>query len=430
MRLGPVGVEGFGCQHFGQRGGERRLLAGVQAGFARARQGACRVDADGASRVGKARAEQARTRGGLQRRQSLHGRQAHVVVGIVEGCCQCGQRCGRQMRSQALHGTGACDGALRAIGHHGQQAIGRARHARIGGEEGLCKALIARLGLQVPAPHRVGRPTRRAFGVAAIAGVGRAQGNAAIGARNAQAVVVARVHAHVGGGGHVAGRALRTGAVGRVVVVLRCVEAATLVATHAHRVAGGAQLAAVRLMAVTAGDACRVHAALQERRVVVDLVAHLPVHVVQPRLQQGGPEGIEQGVPGAVLVAELAAACMATGADFELLAPAAWRTARGGAGGCVGLPDHADALVQLRGQAKARQCGAALELAEARRELAALKSAPLPEVAERIRRELQPYLAHVPQRYEPGGPPLPQEAGADKKGQRIGTDKYARGPPF
>ena len=58
------------------------------------------------------------------------------------------------------------------------------------------------------------------------------------------------------------------------------------VALQADAVARRAQLAAVRLVAVAAGDAGREHLALLERAVVVDLVEHLPVGLIQPAVER------------------------------------------------------------------------------------------------------------------------------------------------
>ena len=53
------------------------------------------------------------------------------------------------------------------------------------------------------------------------------------------------------------------------------------VALLAYAVPRSAKLAAVRLVAVAAGNARGKHLALLERAVVVDLVAHLPVRFVE-----------------------------------------------------------------------------------------------------------------------------------------------------
>src|SRR5262245_38677155 len=53
------------------------------------------------------------------------------------------------------------------------------------------------------------------------------------------------------------------------------------VTLQAGAVAGSAELAAMRLVAIAAGHARREHLALLERAVVVDLVPHLPVGVVK-----------------------------------------------------------------------------------------------------------------------------------------------------
>ena len=69
---------------------------------------------------------------------------------------------------------------------------------------------------------------------------------------------------HVGGCGHVAGRAGGAGAVRRVMVMILCIVLARQVAAGADGIALGAQFSAVRIMAVAAGNALRVHLALQK----------------------------------------------------------------------------------------------------------------------------------------------------------------------
>ena len=62
----------------------------------------------------------------------------------------------------------------------------------------------------------------------------------------------------------------------------------------AQRVASGPQIEAMRVMAVRAAHAGRVHPALYERTIDVDLVHDLPVRVVQPLAQERGQVVVEQ----------------------------------------------------------------------------------------------------------------------------------------
>ncbi len=178
-----------------------------------------------------------------------------------------------------------------------------------------------RLGLPAvrkPPCHDLRGPCRRAIGVARRAGVRCADRHRQVGPRDADGVIPPRIDHHVGLGGHVAVDTLGAGAAGLVVDMGRHVELRRQMALGAQRVALGAQLQAVRLVAVGAGDTCGVHAALQERAIFEDLAVDLSVRVIEARLQIRGEIGIEKrrarhGMPGDHL-----AAGMAGGAGVEL----------------------------------------------------------------------------------------------------------------
>ncbi len=91
-----------------------------------------------------------------------------------------------------------------------------------------------------------------------------------------------------------------------------------LVALCADAVARRAQLLRVRLVAVTAGHARGVHAALQPRAPDVDLVALLPVGVVQAGLEQCGQVVVEEGLSGAIAFGDLRTTGMTLCADGDL----------------------------------------------------------------------------------------------------------------
>ena len=94
-------------------------------------------------------------------------------------------------------------------------------------------------------------------------------------------MIVPPVDDHVGPGRHVARRAGER-RVHRLVAVMRdgrvFVGRVTL---QTGAVAGEAQLGAMRIVAIAAGDAGREHLALLERAVIVDLVEHLPVGMIE-----------------------------------------------------------------------------------------------------------------------------------------------------
>ena len=99
--------------------------------------------------------------------------------------------------------------------------------------------------------------------------------------------------------------ALRALAPGHVMMMCCAVELRRRMTLRAHGVAFGAQLAAMRLVAIAAGDACRVHLALQERTPVVDFVALLPIGMVERRAEQRRPVVIEERLAGRVTVGDL-----------------------------------------------------------------------------------------------------------------------------
>src|SRR5271165_5152618 len=71
----------------------------------------------------------------------------------------------------------------------------------------------------MPRFHLVRGPLRRLVGVAAVAGVGRAERDAEVGARDPHAVIAARIDDHIGAGRHVTRDALRASRIRRVPMV-------------------------------------------------------------------------------------------------------------------------------------------------------------------------------------------------------------------
>ena len=124
------------------------------------------------------------------------------------------------------------------------------------------------------------------------------------------------------------------------------------VALQAHAVDGtGAQLGAVRVVAIAAGDTRREHLALLERSVVVDLVEHLPVGLIQPAGERRHLVRVGQRMPRHPAFRQLAAPAVAQPAGLDLGAQrlrcaAAHRVA----GGRVGRPRHITPLGEAREQ--------------------------------------------------------------------------------
>ena len=99
-----------------------------------------------------------------------------------------------------------------------------------------------------------------------------------------------------------------------------------LVARSAHAVALGPQARGVRVVAVGARNAARVHAALQERAVLVVLVEDLPVGLVEPLVEEGHAVRLREGLAGTPVLADLRAPRVAPPAALDLRA----RVARSG----------------------------------------------------------------------------------------------------
>ena len=149
------------------------------------------------------------------------------------------------------------------------------------GVKGLRVFLQALSVAAVPALDCCGRPLRRFVRVTIVAGIRGAEAGGKVGARYPETVVMPAVDHHVGARRHVARRAGKRRNDLRVPMMARSRIFFRRVALLADAVTRGAKLAAVRLMAVAAGDAGCEHLALLERAVVVDLVAHLSVRLVE-----------------------------------------------------------------------------------------------------------------------------------------------------
>ena len=135
--------------------------------------------------------------------------------------------------------------------------------------------------------------------------------------RDADAVIVARVDHHVGGGRHVAPDAIDAARPCRVEVMLRRLVRLARMAAETDLAPWCAELAAVRVVAVRARHATVEHLRLQKGAVLVDLVADLPVRVVEPILEQRDSMGVTERPAVAVVVGELAAARVTAPAQLD-----------------------------------------------------------------------------------------------------------------
>ena len=123
------------------------------------------------------------------------------------------------------------------------------------------------------------------------------------------------------------------------------------VALQADAVAGRAKFRAVRLVAIAAGDAGREHLALLERAVVVDLVAHLPVGIIEPAGERRDHVGVREPAARHPVLGKFAAARVAQAAGLDLLANEGRReVALRVAGARIAAPHDIPALVESNEQ--------------------------------------------------------------------------------
>src|SRR6201988_1125010 len=175
--------------------------------------------------------------------------------------------------------------------------------------------------LTEPAGDLLGRPLRRLVSVAVIARVRGAEFYREVGPRNSKTMVMAAIDHHVASHRHVARSAAQFRAASMLPVRNRLVFRGR-VTLSADGIDGGLQLAAVRIVAIAAGDAGRKHLAQLERRVVVGflIVTHLPVGMEKPALERRDPGRLRQRLAGLPVLRELPAPRMAKAAGLDLLA--------------------------------------------------------------------------------------------------------------
>src|SRR6266566_5854016 len=89
-------------------------------------------------------------------------------------------------------------------------------------------------------------------------------------------------------------------------------------ALRTEAIALGQQLRAVRVVTVRAGDAGGMHAALQERAVLVDLAVDLSVGVIETRLEQRRQIAVEVGLARHWALGDHFAARVTCGTSLEL----------------------------------------------------------------------------------------------------------------
>ena len=234
------------------------------------------LDAHGAQRVGEQWRQQTQLLLRRQQLDQLYGREPQQRLRIAR-CALGGGGVAAAGLRQALDGGGAHDRCVCEIIGDRRQRGRRTRLSRLGGVKGRRESLESRGVPAEPAAHRGGGPLCVLLRVALVAGVRHAQRDRLVGARNPHAVIAPAVDDHVGRARHMALRALRAGGAGGVTVMRRRVVLARRVTLAADRVAVDAQLLCVRVVAVAAGHALAMHAALQPRAPDEDFVALLAV---------------------------------------------------------------------------------------------------------------------------------------------------------
>jgi hypothetical protein len=242
-----------------------------------------------------------------------------------------------------------------AVGGQRQQALPRARVRR--GRRRAAPGRTAGTGCAGRGAIRRCAPAAQSgvsVVVAGVAGIRGADGRRGERLGDAEAVVAARVDDHVGALRHVARGAFGTLGVHGVVVVLGRVELGRLVALEADAVLLEAELEAVRLVAVAAGDALVEHAALEERAVLVYLVADLAVGEVEALVEVDDAVAVADRVAGDGARRQRPAARMADRAGLDLPGRRTRRLAAAVAGRGVEDPRRALSLVEGHDQPDVR----------------------------------------------------------------------------
>ncbi len=329
LRGGHVGQRLLGCDEFAPRAVERGAIALRDAPSREIGQCTRGFDPYQLDRVGQQRRRVGESLLHGNRDQRRRGRRAHqrvrVVLRLHAEATAAGAEIAREVERRRAH-----DRRLRAIGDDAVETAERRRRAaprrrERGGE----RRLLPPVGPE-PLRHRVRRPLRRLLVVAAVARVGRAERHRQVRARNAEAVVGTRVDHHVVLRRHVATLAPRARTAGDMVMVRRRVVilfrerrkariAGRLVTLRAQRVALRLEPQRMRVVAIGAAHALRVHPALQERAPDVDLLVLLAVGEVKAFAQQRRMVVVEERLAGLLAVGQALAARMAGRAGVDLV---------------------------------------------------------------------------------------------------------------
>ena len=141
-----------------------------------------------------------------------------------------------------------------------------------------------------------GSPFRGLVRMAPLAYIGRAGAGGEIGPGDLETVVPAGVYHHIGPLRHMAIDALRSFRFLRMPDVLERVVDSHIVALSAECIPLEFQPRRMRIVAIGAHNALRVHLALQERAVHVHLIAYLPIGKVQFLFEQFGLVVVQEDI--------------------------------------------------------------------------------------------------------------------------------------
>ena len=131
--------------------------------------------------------------------------------------------------------------------------------------------------------------------------------------------------------------ALRAGAALLMMMMFHDIEFRRQMALRAEPIALLAERQTVRLMAIGAGDAGMIHAALDERAIFEHFAIDLPIGMIEAGLEQCGQIGIEERRACRGILCNHLAAGVASRTDVELLR-IQWLNALGDARLGVHLP--------------------------------------------------------------------------------------------
>ena len=190
----------------------------------------------------------------------------------------------RAARRGAAEGEGAWSSGVSALQRDGAGPLGESGEARRAADLG--ERILRRLSRRAPILQPFGRPIGALIGMAGVAGVGRAELRARRRTRDAEGVIAPDMNLHIGPLRHMAGDASSGRRALGVTMMPRLIEHRLRMTLGAQSIALGAQRGAMRLVAIDAGHARAMHAALLEGAPFEDLVLDLAIGEIEPRLQQ------------------------------------------------------------------------------------------------------------------------------------------------